>query len=247
MSGIIEILLKVAPLITVVLVLIRFNITTTNKTLIDLLLTPKNNRDWDDFLEIISVSLILILTLNVSSLIVDYSKLSSTFKISLISIDGILFLISAFFLLVSWLLLLFRPQINIKLINFVFFTNFTSLLLFSFFNTALNQKYLISFYSGKQYSKLLIILGLFYVFYILIFYFYRLLYKAFNKPRVPAYKIEKIPVNQVEELLKELFFIYLLDSERHILSKFPVDRKKITLPVYVYYPKDNSLVEFKKD
>lgn len=247
MSEIIEILLKVAPLITVILVLIRFNITTTNKTVIDSLLTPKNNRDWEDFLEIISVSLILVMTLNIPSLIFDYSKMPSIIQNILIILDIILVFISGGFLLACRVLSLFGFQTKAKLINFVLFTNFASLLLFSFSNTSLNQKYLVGFFDTKQFSKLLIIMGVLFVFYVSLFYMYRFLYKLFNRPQIPAYKIEKIPVTLVEEELKDLFFIYMFDSERHILSKFPVDRKSVTFPVYVYYPKENSLVKYNKD
>jgi hypothetical protein len=247
MSGIIEILLKVAPLITVILVLIRFNITTTNKTVIDILLTPKNTRDWEDFLESISISLILVLFLNIPSLFIDYSKVSYSLQNLLLNIDVLLLLITGFFLLVSWSLSLFGVLLKTKLINVVIFTNLALILLLSFFNSALNQKNLFNYFTTKQHSKLLIVFGVIFVFYLVIFYCYRFVYKLFNKPRIPAYKIEKIPVNIVEEELKDLYFIYMFDSERHILTNYPVDRKSVSLPVYVYYPKENSLVKYKKD
>ncbi|MGG1554577.1 hypothetical protein [Paenibacillus ferrarius] len=247
MPGIIEILLKIAPLITVVLVLIRFNITTTNKTLIDLLLTPKNNRDWDDFLEIISVSLVLVFALNILNLIIDYSLVTNAIQNWLILLNFILLIVTSLFILVCWIFSLFGKRIQLKIINIALFTNLGSIMFLSLINTTLNRKYLIDLVDTKQNSKLLIILGVLFGFYVTLFYIFRILFKAFNKPRVHAYKIEKIPVNHVEELLKELFFIYLLDSERHILSKYPVNRKDVTLPVYVYYPKENSLVKFKKD
>ncbi|MDR6880385.1 hypothetical protein [Bacillus sp. 3255] len=247
MSGIIEILLKVAPLITVILVLIRFNITTTNKSVIDILLTPKNNRDWDDFLEIISVSLILVFALNILNLIIDYSVISIVVQNWLIILDFTFLLVTSLFILGCWVFSLFGKRIQLKIINFVLFANLASLMLLSLLNTTLSQKYLVNLFVTKQYSNLLIILGALFVFYVFLFYIYRFLYRLFNGPRIPAYKIEKIPVILIEEELKDLFFIYMFDSERHILSKFPVDRKSVTFPVYVYYPKENSLVKYNKD
>lgn len=247
MSGIIEILLKVAPLITVAFVLIKFNITSTNKTVIDILLTPKNNRDWDDFLEIISVSLILVLTIVIPSIFFDYSKMSAMSQYIFITIDIGLIIITGIFLVVSWLLSLFGVLLRSKLVNFVIITSLALILFLSFFSSALNQKYLVNFFYTKQYSNLLVIIGSIFIFFTLLFYIYRFIYKSFNKPISPTYKIEKIPVNLVEEELKNLYFIYMFDSERHIMTNYPVNRKSVTFPAYVYYPKENSLVKYKKD
>ncbi|MCY9658159.1 hypothetical protein P5G65_04670 [Paenibacillus chondroitinus] len=247
MSGIIEILLKVAPLITVAFVLIRFNITTTNKTVIDILLTPKNTSDWEDFLEIISVSLILVLTLNIPSLIFDSAEFSKFIQDLFILTNLGSFLLTGIVLLACWIISLFGVSIKKRLINIIIFTNFALILIFSFLNTVLNKAYILQLFNTKQNSKLLVAVGIVYIFYIFLFYIYRFLYRLFNGPRIPAYKIEKTPVNLVEEELKDLYFIYMFDGERHIMANYPVSRKSVTFPAYVYYPKENSLVKYTKD
>ncbi|MCR8643406.1 hypothetical protein NV379_12160 [Paenibacillus sp. N1-5-1-14] len=248
MTGIIEILLKILPLITVIIVIIRIHLTITNKNEIDYLLTPKSTGLWEDFLDIIITTLILLFFIHVPSVTLKYSDLFSDFILNLLLIiDGIVILISGIIMLFYVVINYFKKIKKTRFINIVNFTILTGFLILSFCITNIKASYLLNLYKEKQYTLLLLIFSSIFIFYIILIYGLRGLYRLFNKPKLLSYKLEKIPANNIEEELKGLYLAYLFDSERHVMVSQPCDRKSIKLPAYVYYPKENSLVKYSRE
>ncbi|NDI37241.1 hypothetical protein [Chengkuizengella sediminis] len=235
------------PILGIILVLIRTITSVINKTVAEIILTPINKRVWDNFIDILFISCIIIGFIH----IINYNIDSPIFK----TIDKIITPITVFTILISILILVVVFIISIfstlhfrlrKITNIILAINGISVLVFTVLigmNTK-NEYLTTNFYDNSN-AKIFLYFIAWFIIYLTLLYTYISIFRYFNKINPKVYQILKISDDEIEKTLAELHFVYTIDHERHILKEYPhSNRTKNYFPFYVYYPKDNRLIKY---
>ncbi|MDQ0721913.1 hypothetical protein QF049_003174 [Paenibacillus sp. W4I10] len=234
-------MIKIMPLIVAAFAIARFMITTMNKSIIEIILTPNIKKHWEGFYELVVLSFIVTAGISVPGFI--KSPLSD-------QVINILFFIDLIIVFVTGITVFALLIINIwkdisgkkKLIDFIVLGNFisiVSLMALSFTLYKVMNQVLID----HQYSELLFVYMGCTFFIFSLFQLYSIVYRTLTKPKKKIYQMESIESSKINEELKSLKFEFMLDDERHVLSGLSL-RSSLDLPLYIYYPKEEKLIKY---
>lgn len=237
----IDLLIKIFSIVASLGLLLKIFLTITNKTEIEIIFTPHNMRIWESFIERIFLSLLMTALITIGTVIVSLpnNKYTNYFGYALLGV--ILISLATLFLLKPIMYLSNKkPKPNGIMANTIFFNLFCVTIFICFININTRGDYRKGFFeSDYVYLISFILLNFFILFCCL--YIYRSLFQYIIRPTPAKYRVKKIINNNINEELDKLFFIFMLDSERHVFSRFPTTKNKMKLPAYIYYPKENVL------
>jgi len=245
MDTTLEVIIKTASFIAIIATFVRMIISITNRSVLEIILISNTIRVWEEFVEILFVVLILLVSSSLPSLVADLVMTKQLLDLIML-IDFIIVGLSFLIIAGYWLIYLFTHRIKkcIRVINISIFTNMLSLFITSGLVTNVFQSEIIKEIKNGSIIKVISIFGLIYIFYTVLFYFYRNTYQYFNGRRqVVSYKVEISDVSKVNEL----YFVFALDTERQIFTTYPVNKKGLILPAYVFYPKEQKLYKYYKE
>lgn len=240
----IDVIIKLIPLIAAIFAILRFIITTTNKSVVEILLTPNNKKNWEDFYELIIISLIVTAGISVPGFIefpFSYQVLDILFiiDISMLFVTGIT-------MIILWIISWFGDVSNRKkIIKSSVLGNFLLVLLLMALIFSAIEKEIDKLIADHKTSELLIIYIVCVLFVFSLFQIYKIVFKTLNKPKQNLYQIEAIESSMIIEELKSLKFEFMLDNERHVLRK-STSRHPLEFPIFIYYPKENKLIKYIK-
>ena len=244
MSQTLEVLVQFVSILAIIIACVRFFIKIANRSIFEIILVSNNTRMWEDFVEILFAVLFLMLLQTIPVIFTDF-RISNvvlgiitfidlvTFSISFI----VLFIYGIFRFFSNWIKR-FSRVVNIALsINMISVFASCSLITFSFKSEILQKV------EKNEFSDLVLSYLLIYISYLLVLFLYRNVYLYFNGRKQVAYKVEISDIN----ILDSLYFIFALDNDRHVLTNYPVNRKKLSLPAYLYYPREKILYKYTKE
>lgn len=243
MWDLVDVIIKITPLIAAVLAIVKFIISTINKSIIEIVLTPNPKKHWEGFYELVVISLIV--TAGVSAPGFAEPPLSNQVIDKFFIIDLILIAVTVVTVIILLIMRFFKDINGRMIIKFSVVGNFLSVLLFMALIFSALAKEINKLIIEHKISDLLIIYILCAVFIFSLFQLYGLVYKYLNKPKKNIYQIEPIDSSNIGEELKSLKFEFMLDDERHVLSKLST-RSHLDFPIFIYYPKENKLIKYFK-
>ncbi|MDP5276166.1 hypothetical protein [Chengkuizengella axinellae] len=235
------------PLLGIAIVVIRTITSVINKTVAEIILTPINKRSWEQFLEMIFICSTLIIFIHIPNYSLDnpiYKFIDRTIS----PIIVLIVLITTLFLVIVYIVSIFS-SIHSKLkktTNIILVFNGLSVLVFTMLVSPITKNdFLLKYINNNLNTEIFLYLLVWIVAYYILLTVYRNIFLYFNKINPKVYKILKIPDEETEKILAELYFVYTIDQERHILKEYPhSNRTKGSFPLYVYYPKENKLIKF---
>lgn len=234
-----EVIIKILSILGIVVAFARLFIIITNRSIVEIILISNRTRMWEDFLEVIFVVLILIFSLTIPVIFVDINNLLLGIVLLM---DLVAFVVSAILLIMCCIVHFFKPisKRNIKIINVAIFINMSAIFVSCPIWTAVYKSELLNKISGNHYIQLIYIYLSLFIIFLATFYFYRKMYVYFNGKKLTFYKVELVDIN----ILNSLFYIFSLDNDRQIFTPRPADRKNLSLPIYVFYPKEKILYKY---
>lgn len=244
MSDSLEELVKIISIITALVACVRLIISISNRSVIEIILISKSTRAWEDFIEVLLALLFIIVSLTFPVLFLKLEMNESILGFLMVCMS-ILFVCSLLIIIGYSITYFFTNKIKkyVEVLKKCVLTNMISLLLICYFAIfSLKSEILIKI-NSKDLGDVIYGFVSLYVFLVFAFYIYRNIYAYYNGVKNVAYKVELIDSNQ----LKELYYIFALDTDRLIFANYPVSKKSLTLPVYLYYPKEKSLYRFSKE
>jgi hypothetical protein len=239
MLGFIDVMIKIIPLIAAILAIVRFMISTINKSIIEIILTPNNKKYWEDFYELIVISLIVTAGIFVPGFIKPpfSDRVSEVF----ILIVFTLIVVTGVSVLIFWILSWFKNISRKKMFEYSVLGNLLAVIIFMTLIFSALHKEIIEY----EISELMIMYILCALFVCILFHVYRSIYKTLNKSKKNIYQIEPISSSLMDEELKSLKFEFMLDDERHVLSKSST-RSHLDFPIFIFYPKEYKLIKYIK-
>lgn len=243
MWDLVDVIIKITPLIAATFAIVKFIISTMNKSIIEIVLTPNQKKHWESFYELVVISFIVTAGVSVPGFIEPL--LSNQLIDIFLLIDLVLIIVTAVTVIILWIVSWFKDINGRRIIEFSVLGNFLSVLLLMALIFSALAKEINKLIIEHKISDLLIIyiLGAFFVF--SLFQVYGLVYKYLNKPKKNIYQIEPIDSSKIGEELKSLKFEFMFDDERHVLSKLST-RSHLDFPIFIYYPKENKLIKYFK-
>lgn len=248
MSDSAEFITKLLAIIGSIGITFKHFITITNKTEVETIFTPNQTRRWDEFLDFIFISLVNTgLLLFLTFLWIIPTEASWVKWIGNILPMGIVVLMISTLLIKGIMLLRhLKPKNNgllSKLIMITYFALHVLMLYVTLLNRSLFREKILK--TNYTFSAAYALCMFFFV--ILLTYSTRFVYKFFVQPPPPKFKVDKIEAAHITEELKNLYFIFAIDHETHVFSRFPTTRAKMKLPAYIFYPKENALYCYHKE
>lgn len=220
----------------------RLYITITAKTEIEIILTSNQNRRWELFLEYNFISMIftglVVLILLFLKAPADKALFYKVFICLCIAIVGFFILI----IILQGIRLLFPKKEMLKnivmtLIIVLYIAIFMLFSLFPiYFRSFLREKII-----SHDLSFLTICTLVFFCGTLLNTYGFIKWHRFVKKPASPKIKMTPIEPSEIRALLSSLYFTFTFDQDTQVYSPYPVNRAKIKLPLYVFYPKENAL------
>lgn len=244
MNQTLEVLVKLLSILAVLIAVIRLFISILNRSVLEIILTSNSTRKWEEFVEILIAVFFLTISLNLPAILVDF-VISDKVLGYLVVIDLFVFVISLIIIVLYMVTYWITHKIRkfVKVVNFAIFANMFSVFFSSSLGTTLLKSDIVQIIKNNNYSELIAIFLMIYIFFVSIFYLSRNAYAYFNGINQVPYKVELIDAN----ILNTLYFVFALDNDRHVFSNFPVSRTKMSLPAYVYYPKEKVLYKYFKE
>lgn len=237
----IDVMIKIIPLIAAVLAIVRFIISTMNKSIIEIILTPNSKKHWEDFYELVVISLIVTAGVSVPGFI--ESPFSNQVANIIFLVDLSLMIVTGITVIILWIVSWFKDISSKRVIEFSVLGNFLSVLLLMVLIFSALDKEINKLIIEHDISELMIIYIICAFFVFSLFQLYRLVYKTLNKSKKIIYQIESIDPSLINEEIKNLKFEFMLDDERHVLSKSS-NRSYLDLPIFIYYPKEDKLIKY---
>jgi len=240
----IDVMIKIMPLIVAAIAISRFMITTMNKSIIEIILTPNIKKHWEGFYELVVLSFIVTAGISVPGFV--KSPLSDQVINILFIIDLVIVIATGITVLVMLIVNNWKDMSGKKkLIDFSVLGNFISIvslmaLIFTVLYKEMNQLLI-----DHQNSELLFVYMGCTFFVLSLFQLYSIVYRTLSKPKKKIYQIESIESSKINEELKFLKFEFMLDDERHVFSTLST-RSSFDLPLYIYYPKEEKLIKYFK-
>jgi len=237
-----EIIEKLPALITVVgtiIVWVRLFIRTSNKTIVDMVVEPRNVNMWDKFIEIILLSSLLVIMFLLPMFI---SEINPKIFDVIMMVDIILFLITLTIILICWVCSWFKP-VKGRFLTISIVTNYLLVFLMPLILICYNRNKVLNGVEENYIYGFIAFLALV-VFHCILITFYPLILRYFNKPEIKRYKLERIQTPH--DILQGLYLLYMLDNERHVLSENSNIAKIGDGDFYIYYPKEDALIKYFK-
>lgn len=244
MNQILEVLVKLLSLLAILISIIRLFISIHNRSVLEIILTSNSTRKWEEIVEILLAVFFLAISLNlpviISDLVINENVLGY-----LVIIDLFVFVISLSIIMLYMVTYWITHRIKkfVKIVNIAIFANMISVFFSSSLGTILLKSNIVQLIKNNNYLELILIFLTIYIFFVSIFYLSRNAYVTFNGIKQVAYKVKLIDTN----ILNTLYFVFALDNDRHVFSNYPMNRTKISLPAYVYYPKEKVLYKYFKE
>lgn len=237
----IDLVIKIFSIVASLGLLLKIFLTITSKTEIEIIFTTQNTRIWESFIEKTFLSLLMTTFITVGTAVVSFQNrkiinyLGNTLLwIILISL-AVLFLLKLIMYLIKK-----KPKPNGVMANIIFLNLFSLTLFICFININARSAYRNIYFEG-DYVLLIVYFVLIFLILFSCLYIYRSLFQFIISPAPTKYRVKKIIYNNINEELDKLYFIFMLDNERHVFSRFPTTKNKMKLPAYIYYPKENAL------
>ncbi len=194
---------------------------------------------WDKFIEVVLLSSLLVLFLLIPIIVPDYSP--AILNILMI-VDLVLFFVSSVVIVIFWFLSLFK-RVKGRILSFTVVSHYLLVFLMPFILLLLNREHVLREVKENYLYALFAFFGLV-VFHSMLISFYPAVLRYFNKPEIKKYRLERI--HQPSDILGNLFLLYMLDNERHVLSENSNLNKIGNGPFYIYFPKENALIKYFK-
>jgi hypothetical protein len=223
-----------------VVVWIRLFIRTTNKTIVDMIVESRSVKLWDEFLELVLLSSVLVIMLLVPVFYMDMPLIILTI---LLIVNLLFFFLSLLIVVGYWIFSFFKP-VKGKFLTICIITNYILLFIMPFILLKGEKEQLIGKITGNYIYAVIIAIALV-AFHCLLLQMYPSILRSFNKPEIKKYQVERIvePANE----LGRLYFLYMLDNERHVMSESANLKKISERPFYIYFPKENALIKYFKN
>ncbi|MNW44362.1 hypothetical protein D3C74_215930 [compost metagenome] len=237
-----EIIEKLPTLITVVgtiIVWVRLFIRTSNKTIVDMVVEPRNMNMWDKFIEIILLSSIMVIMFLLPMFM---SEINPRIFDVIMMVDIILYFITLIIILIYWVCSWFK-QVKGKVLNISIFTNYLLTFCMPLILICYNKSKVLNGVKENYIYGFIAFLALV-AFHCILITFYPSVLRYFNKPEIKMYKLERIQTPH--DILQGLYLLYMLDNERHVLSENSNIAKIGDGDFYIYYPKENALIKYFK-
>lgn len=230
----------------------------SKKTELEIILTPKLRRIWEELIELIGLTFIVALTL-CSFSFMDMNQTVANHIKGFFDWDIVIFFTTFVLLVISWVASEIvgllkdskKPTIKkggkvSKSVTILILINYLSIAAMFFLMISYFKHHLIVQYTSRNYFYLVGPCIIIYLIIFIQFQVYGYLYRLFNYIKLAKYKMEKLEESTIEEHLNQLFFIFPIDDNRYVLSEKPYTKKELKLPAYVYYPKENLLFRYIK-
>lgn len=248
MENIPEITTTIIALISAAMIIAKPMVSISNKTEVELILTPNQTRRWEHFLDHVLISLVLTMLIVLGTILCKLplqSRLLNWISIAQIIITPGLIVIIGITKGVMKLIRI-KPKQDGFLAKLIM-SGYIFIFLFGFHLTLHNRSMLREKVIHFDYKFLAIVLFIIY-FYSLIFSFLTLLiYRSFINPPPPKYKVIKFDALTIADELNKLYFIFALDQDTQVFSRFPTTRAEMKLPAYLFYPKECTLYCFQNE
>jgi hypothetical protein len=239
MQEIIEKLPAIITIVGTVIVWIRLFMRTSNKTIVDMVVEPRNTSMWDKFIEIVLLSSLLVLTFLIPMLVPDFTPMALNI---LMVIDLILFFASFIVILIYWVCSWFK-QVKGKILTLSVVSNYLLAFLMPFILLLLTRDQAIKELKENYLYGFIAFFGLV-IFHCILITFYPSVLRYFHKPEIKKYQLERI--QSPHDILQSLYLLYMIDNERHVLSENPSINKIGDGPFFIYFPKENALIKYYK-
>ncbi|MDF2926641.1 MAG: hypothetical protein K0R57_5555 [Paenibacillaceae bacterium] len=243
MPDFVELVIKIFTILGSLGLFSKLFVTISNKTDVEILFTPNHSRRWDNLIDATFFSVIMI---GLFAAITFVIKLPIHIRWVLeigrnVLPIGVLILWA--FLLISKVVISLRhykPKNNGLLANVIWLNMFLFYFML-FYLTAMLRSLFRNQIMKAEYTLITLYLLVIFALILGSWYAFIALYKFIIRPTPLRYRVEPIAAANINEELKNLYFIFALDSESHVLSRFPTTRAKMKLPAYIHYPKENAL------
>lgn len=204
-----------------------------------MVIEPRNVSMWDQFIEVVLLSSLLVLFLLIPLIVPDYSP---TLLNILMLVDLVLFFVSFVVILIYCFFSLFK-RVKGRILFFTVVSNYLLVFLMPFILLLLNREQVLRELKENYLYGLFAFFGLV-IFHCMLIWFYPSVLRYFNKPEIKKYQLERI--QQPSDILGNLYLLYMLDNERHVLSENYTIDKIGNQPFYIYFPKENALIKYFK-
>ncbi len=244
MNELLEILVSFVSIVATVIAGVRLLILVSHRSMLEVILASNSTRAWEEFVEILLVIFFLMISLTFPIVWLDLVMSNIVLDI-LALVDFAAFFISLFVLAAYAIVHFFSHKIRkfIKVVNVAIFVNMISLFVSVSFMTIAFKTEIMQKIKSHAFVELICICLSAFVCLVVLVYLYRNLFVYFNGRKQTAYKVEICDIS----VLNDLYFIFALDADRSVFANYPVNREKLSLPAYLYYPREKMLYKYFKD